>query len=227
MKPLSKVNTTWSSKLAYAIGLMATDGNLSKDGRHFDFTSKDRQQLINFMDCLGINVKIGYKKSTYTGRKVTHIQFGDINFYKFLLGIGITPAKTKIISQLKIPQKCFFDFLRGHFDGDGSFYSLWDKRWHSSFMFYTTFASASKSHIEWLRNKIGKALSIKGSLGKTGTVYYLRYAKAESLKLLPKMYYYDNVVCLSRKIKKIKRALEIEYNHGKNARVLKLVDSLD
>lgn len=219
-KPLGKIKIIWSPKFAYAIGLLTTDGNLSNDGRHFDFTSKDRQQLMNFMDCLGIKVKIGYKTSTYTGKKITRIQFGDINFYNFLLDIGITPAKSKTISQLKIPKEHFFDFLRGHFDGDGCFYCFWDKRWHSSFMFYTVFASASKPHIEWLRNKIYENLNIKGHINKTRSVYYLKYAKVESLKLLPKMYYHNKVICLSRKIKKIKKILEIDCNHSNNARVL-------
>jgi len=69
MKPLGKVKIKWSSEFAYALGLLATDGNLSPDGRHFDFTSKDKEQLRNFMKCLGIKVKIGYKISGYTGKK--------------------------------------------------------------------------------------------------------------------------------------------------------------
>lgn len=35
----------WSPALAYAIGLIATDGNLSGDGRHLTVTSKDRDLL--------------------------------------------------------------------------------------------------------------------------------------------------------------------------------------
>src|SRR3989338_4995916 len=101
MRPKNKVKIEWSPEFAYALGLLATDGNLSKDGRHFDFTSNEIEQLRNFMKCLGIRVKIGYKTSGYTGRKRPRIQFGDVNFYHFLLGIGFMPAKTKVIGQLK------------------------------------------------------------------------------------------------------------------------------
>ena len=165
-KPKGKVNIKWSPEFAYAIGLLTTDGCLSTDGRHFDFTSKDKEQLVNFMKCLGIKVKIGYKTSGYSGKKYTRIQFGDVNFYKFLLGVGLMPAKTKIISALKIPKEYFFDFLRGHFDGDGTFYSYWDPRWRSSFMFYTEFISASKKHIDWIRDILLKKLKIKGHITK-------------------------------------------------------------
>ncbi len=214
MKPQEKVKIRWSPKFSYAIGLLTTDGNLSSDGRHIDFTSRDREQLLNFMKCLNIKAKTSHKISGYTKRKTTRIQFGDVNFYKFLLGIGLMPNKTKIISELTIPKKYFFDFLRGHFDGDGSFYYFWDKRWCSSFMFYTTFCSANKSHINWLRKNIYNFLKIKGHVNKNRSLHYLKYAKAESLKLLPKMYYNNRVICLSRKFKKIKKALKIE-NHAR------------
>lgn len=211
MKPLGKVKIKWSPEFAYAIGLLATDGCLSIDGRHFDFTSQDEEQLVNFMKCLGIKVKIGHKTSGYSGKRYTRIQFGDVNFYKFLLGIGLMPAKTKIISSLKIPKEYFFDFLRGHFDGDGTFYSYWDPRWRSSFMFYTVFISASKNHIDWLRRKILNLIKIKGHVTKSvsDSTYQLKYAKLESLKLLPKLYYDKDVVCLSRKRFKIEKALRI------------------
>ena len=211
MRPLGKVRIKWSPEFAYAIGLLATDGNLSSDGRHFDFTSNDREQLTNFMRCLGIKVKVGFKRSGYTGKKSPRIQFGDVKLYRFLVGIGFMPRKSKVIAKIDIPKEYFFDFLRGHLDGDGTFYSYWDPRWRASFMFYTVFISASKRHIDWLRNRVFELLDIKGHVTKSAhdAAYNLKYAKAESLKLLPKLYYDKVVVCLSRKRNKIERALRI------------------
>lgn len=211
VKPKGKVKIRWSPNFAYAIGLLTTDGNLSPDGRHIDFTSQDKEQLKNFMHCLDIKVKIGFKLSGFTKKKCTRIQFSDVNFYKFLLEIGLMPKKSKILSSLNIPKKHFFDFLRGHFDGDGTFYSYWDPRWRSSFMFYTVFVSASKKHIQWLRKKICKFLKINGHISKNinNSVYQLKYAKAESLRVLNKVYYNKNVVCLFRKRLKIAKALAI------------------
>ncbi len=221
-KPRGKVEIKWSSEFAYALGLLATDGNLSTDGRHFDFTSNDMEQLRNFMKCLGIKVKIGHKISGYTGKRRPRIQFGDVSLYRFLLTIGFMPAKSKVIGVIDIPREFFFDFLRGHLDGDGTFYSYWDSRWRSSFMFYTVFMSASEKHIDWLRERIRNLLRINGHITKSASssVYELKYAKAESLKLLPKMYYNPGVVCLSRKRKKIEAALEVAGKTLQNARVL-------
>ena len=210
MGPKPQVIIRWSPHFAYAIGLLTTDGNLSPDKRHLSLTSKDREQLENFLHALNIKVKIGVTLSGLR-KKYLRIQFGDVTFYKFLLTLGLTPNKSKTLGSLTIPKKYFFDFLRGHFDGDGSFYSYWDPRWRSSFMFYTMFISASKEHIEWLRTSILQFLNIKGHVtkGKNHVTYHLKYAKQDSLKLLRKMYYSQSVMCLTRKKLKIQKALGI------------------
>jgi hypothetical protein len=139
------------------------------------------------------------------------VQFSDVNFYNFLFDIGLMPNKSKVLEEIAIPDEYFFDFLRGDFDGDGTFYSYWDPRWRSSYMFYTVFMSASEQHILWIREKIFIHIGIKGHITKAGRtpMYQIKYAKAESLKLLPKMYYNPEVVCLSRKREKIRKALSV------------------
>ena len=156
---------------------------------------------------------IGRKaRGSHLEKKYFVVQFGDVVFYQFLLETGLFPNKSKILGPLRIPKKYLPDFLRGHFDGDGTFYSYWDPRWRSSYMFYTEFISASKKHIDWLRMEIYEKLKIKGHITKDskGSTYQLKYAKTESLKLLPKLYYNSDVVCLSRKREKIEKALAVE-----------------
>ncbi|MEK7583154.1 MAG: hypothetical protein AAB483_02000 [Patescibacteria group bacterium] len=178
-------------------------------------TTKDIEQANNFVDCLGLTVKIGKKSRGYSEeKKYFHVQFGDVLFYRYLMEIGLTPAKSKTMGALKIPEEYFFDFLRGCFDGDGSFYSYMDPRWRSSFMFYTVFVSASLKHIQWLRETIKLHTGVSGHLtgkGGKGTAYQLKYAKGESLQLLPKMYYDKRVVCLSRKRLKIEKAIGMKF----------------
>jgi hypothetical protein len=215
MKPLGRVKIEWSPEFAYAIGLLVTDGCLYGDGKTMNLTSKDEEQLLHFKKCLGIDNKIGFKPSGYSSEQAMQIQFCDVLFYKFLNDIGITPRKTKTIGVVQIPDEYFFDFLRGHHDGDGTFYSYWDPRWASSFMFYTVFLSASKIHVKWIRAKLLELLGIQGHMTATGNtpIHSIKYAKAESLQLLQKMYYNPHVVCLSRKRKKIEMALAVEGKH--------------
>lgn len=208
-KPKGKVKVEWSPDLAYAIGLLAADGSLSSNGRHIAFVSKDIEQLNNFMAALDFRVATGSVRAA-DGRVCAYrVQFGDVLFYKFLLSIGLTPNKSKTIGEIKVPTEYFFDFLRGSFDGDGCTYSYFDPRWKSSFMFYTTFVSASPAHILWLQREIADRLGFRGHITGDGkrTVLQLKYAKADSLILLRKMYQDTSVRCLARKRLKIEKML--------------------
>jgi hypothetical protein len=208
-KPKGLVKIEWSANFAYAIGLIATDGCLSKDGRHIDLTSKDEEQLVNFMKCLGISQNIGTKQRI---NRVNYfrVQIGDVLFYNFLLSIGFTPAKSLTLGEIQIPEKYFFDFLRGVFDGDGCSYSYFDKRWKSSYMFYLNFASSSKKFIDWIQYSNYKRLGIKGcvTISKIKNPHYqLKYAKSDSLAFIYEMYADPLCICLSRKRLKIMSAL--------------------
>ena len=100
------IDISWSSNLAYAVGLVTSDGCLSKDGRHIDFTSKDLEQIQNFKSILKIDNKIGLKyRGPDRNRYYPRIQFGDVRFYKFLLSIGLSPRKSKTIEKVRIPRK--------------------------------------------------------------------------------------------------------------------------
>src|SRR3989304_2373794 len=179
-KPKGKVKIKWSPNFAYAIGLLVTDGCLSKDGRHIDFTSADKEQIKNFLKALNIKVKIG-KKHNSQKDIAFRAQFSDIPFYKFLQSIGLTQRKSLTIEKVDIPSDLFFYFLRGCLDGDGCSYSYWDPRWRSSFMFYISFASSSVKFIKWLQKEVHKRLKIKShvgvSKGKVNPSYQLRYSK--------------------------------------------------
>lgn len=210
MLPLRKEKIRWSPKLAYVVGLITTDGCLYSDGRHIDFTSKDIQLIATFKKCLKLKNKIGLKSNGYSNKPYYHVQFGDVILYRWLLIIGLTPHKNKTIGKLKIPDKYFFDFLRGCFDGDGSCYSYWDPRWASSFMFYINFNSGSLSFLEWIRTKLKKSLKINGHIKFGAGAWRLNYAKAESKKIISKIYYRKDVPCLKRKYEKLKKILRVD-----------------
>lgn len=204
----------WSSNLAYAVGLIASDGCLSSSGRHLYFVSKDIEQVRNLRRCLALKAKIATHLPGIhaTNKKYYRIQWGDVTLYEFLVNIGLTPKKSLTIGALSIPDEYFFKFLRGSFDGDGCFYSYFDSRWKSSFMFYLVFSSASHAHITWLRSSIARLASVQGHVtqnGKDSTLWNIKYAKRESMEVLKYLYPQSASLCLSRKRLKIERALRI------------------
>lgn len=199
MRRLNKVKIEWSSKMAYVIGLLVTDGCLSIDGCHIDFTSKDLGMVEIFKKYLNLNNKIGKKtRSNEKEKKYFRVQFGDKNFYEFLLNIGLSPHKSKTIGPLKISDNYFPDFLRGCIDGDGNIGIFWHPESRHPQLRVRIF-SASKSFLFWIKSKV-KLFNITGGYFQQGNrVYILEYAKADSIKLLNKIYYKDFPQSLNRK----------------------------
>ncbi len=205
LKPAA--NPIWTPELAYACGLMATDGCLYNDGRHMSLTSNDLDQLETFKQCLRLENKIGRKPSGKTGKYGSHVQFGDVALYRWFISIGITPRKTHTIAEIKIPRQFFFDYLRGEFDGDGSSHAYWDSRWHSSVSIYISFACASVKHLIWLDQTIYSLLGISGVVSKkySSGAHNLRFAKQKSRRLYEAMYYSEIIPYLHRKKEKLDR----------------------
>lgn len=74
-----KFKKEWTSNLAYGIGLITTDGNLSPDMRHIIFVSKDLEQIENFKKCFGLTNKISNKKSGFNEKAIYFVtQFGNV-----------------------------------------------------------------------------------------------------------------------------------------------------
>ncbi|MBI4087703.1 MAG: LAGLIDADG family homing endonuclease [Candidatus Liptonbacteria bacterium] len=198
---MRKVKIVWSSRFAYAIGLITTDGNLSIDGRHINFTSKDEELVLIFKLCLGLSNRIGRKsRGGSKEKKYFVVQFGDRDFYDFLATIGLKPAKSKTLTELKIPKEYFADFFRGCIDGDGSigFFSHPESKYPQ---LRIRLCSASPRFLEWVKSEIQNITKIEGGWieSKKDGIGVLVYAKADSLKLFSFMYYNQSVCKLSRK----------------------------
>lgn len=206
-------NFDWSTELAYIVGLLTTDGNLSNDGRHINMRSSDLQLLNTFKKCLHISNKIAQTHNDgFAKRPCYRIQFGNVQFYRWLLKIGLFPNKTYTIRNLRIPNLYFRDFLRGHLDGDGSittykdYYNTFKNPEYVYIRLWLVFISVSKMHMQWIRNTIYKLTLIHGHIYCTKprashqvAMWRLKYAKNDSIKLLQWIYYKRNLPCLRRK----------------------------
>lgn len=204
----------WTPNLAYIVGLITTDGNLSKDNRHIIFTSTDKQLLRT------VNYSLKKKNKIFTyfpnkiGKKAFYrLQVGDVILYDFLISIGLFPNKSLTLGKLKVPAKYFSDFLRGHLDGDGSIIYYKDR--YNTYLnpkyiydrLFVYFISASKNHILWLRNLIYKLKEVKGSFqqlknktqkGKNYN-YRIKFSTKEAKIILNWIYYRNSLPCLLRK----------------------------
>jgi hypothetical protein len=211
----------WTPQLAYAVGLLVTDGNLSKDGRHIIMRSAEPLMLETFKQCLCLNSKIGVARKN-NGDISYRVQFSNVQFYDWLMRIGLFPAKSYTIGAIKVPNQFFPDYFRGCVDGDGNIrtyhntYNVYRGRRYSTQSLFIRITSASEKHLIWLQDKIGFLVGAKGAIIKyeprndrRAPVWVIQFAKKESLRLIAWMYYAPEFPCLERKRAIAQNALAI------------------
>lgn len=215
--PFSISRSSWSPETAYVVGLIATDGNLSGDGRHLTLTSIDRDLLETLRTCLSLTAKITPHSGGY-GHRALRVQWSDRHFYDWLLGLGLTPAKSLMLGPLAVPDEYFADFFRGCIDGDGTVLVYTD-RYHAAkkerYVYerlYVSLVSASRPFLDWMRARVSMLVGVDGDVSDRRQegrrpFWRLRYAKADSIRLIGWMYYASNVPCLARKRAKAERFL--------------------
>ena len=185
--------------LWYLVGLITSDGCLSKDGRQVDITASDYYYLSTLKETLGLSNRVTNKHGL-NGRLSHHIQFANREFYDFLISIGLTPRKSLTLKSLKIDENYFHDFLRGLIDGDGCI-----RRWFHPTNYNQQWSlriySGSQKFLEWTKNVVEKLYGAQGRLHqekKYPTKNALKYGKMAAREILKKCYY-DGAFALERK----------------------------
>jgi len=192
-----KVLNIKGPNLWYLVGLIASDGNLSKDGRHIDITAKDFEFLRSVRAEVQIKNKIGIKNKG-TNKQAYRFQISNKNFYDFLLSLGLTPHKSLTLGRLAVPDIYFVDFFRGLIDGDGCIRkwvhpSNYGEQW--SIRIY----SGSPKFIMWVKNIAESLLKIRGKLYKQSkSQWILKYGKMAAIEIAKKCYY-KNCLSMERK----------------------------
>jgi hypothetical protein len=202
------IDTTWTPRLGYAVGLIATDGSVTQTMQQVTVVSGDRQVLEAFKLCIPRAGRIGPH-----GANAFDVSVSSVVFCRWLATIGIHPAKSLTIGPLVVPDDYFFDVARGLLDGDGSINNFIAnpggaaKRYpnYRYERLNAVFRSASTSHLEWIRSTMRRLLDVETTILRepvqrpTSRMYTLRYGKHASLKIFDRLYKDPNAPCLERK----------------------------
>jgi hypothetical protein len=201
---------TWSSSMAYVVGLIATDGCLSRDRRHIVLTSRDRELIETYLTVLGRPLR--YRSERRRKKLVFYAQFSDVALYDWLVSIGLNAAKSFTLGAIHMPDEFVADLARGLLDGDGSVSVMRHRPTKRKYPLYeyerlsTIFLSASQSHITWLQQRLHSAYGIRGRVNqikrkRRHDLFRLKYGKHESQILLPNLYADPMAPRLERKAK--------------------------
>ena len=203
----------WSPKMAYVLGLLLTDGCLSRPKGYsyrISLCLNDKDLLHKVTKAMGSAHPVAlsrHQKGLYS------FIFGREKLAKDLIKLGMKPRKSLDLKFPKVPKQYLRDFIRGVFDGDGSVY--YAKRSKKSPLL-SKFYSASAPFILGLKRALESLGMPKKELyceTRKNPFYYFKYCHTDSLLLFKIMYEgLENDLYLKRKYDKFKAVI----NHEKS-----------
>lgn len=211
----------------YLVGLIATDGCLSSNGRHVNITSKDKRYLVRVREAVGLRCKVS-DKTNGRGQGAFHMQIGSRVLYDKLLAIGLTPRKSLTLGQLNVPDSRFKDFLRGVIDGDGNIRG-WRHPSNGRQQWALRVYGASKPFLQWIKETISRLWRVEAGFHKSHTdldrrmnrqpQYALKYGKLAA-KIILSRCYYSGAIALERKRKIAAECVATQVGWSKSKTVL-------
>lgn len=205
----------WSHELAYFLGWMASDGNISESKNTFRITSTDINHLENMFSLFSYGWKTtvrNWNKENQAHYKLAGtISIAREDIMNKLIGYGILPNKSLIIEMPYIPSEFMRDFVRGVFEGDGCI------TFKETLSPKIVFASGSKDFVYGLGESIERQTGLKVHvyIDSKGT-YTLNYDSPVSVEMLFH-YMYDGVpsiLILDRKYNKFIKYFALKSNTG-------------
>lgn len=197
-----------SSDMAWLLGFLAADGNVSKNGNRIriELSDVDEEILIKIKKMLHLENPI-YKREDKRGFNFVSLEWSCKEHKEDLALYGIVPNKTYILTPpLKLEERFYIDYIRGYFDGDGTINLNKDcLRWG--------ICGASKQMLNWIIDVLEKQYNIpKVNLHKDSSKekdFYSFVYSTNSTKLIRQILYTENSIFLKRKKEKFDNLIKI------------------
>jgi len=158
----------WAHELAYFLGWMASDGNITNNLKNFRITSTDIEHLENLFSMFSygwtVSIRKWKKEKEINYKPAGTIAIARRDIVNKLIYYGITPKKSLTIKMPNVPGKYLRDFVRGLFEGDGCITIKLNKFISPKIVF----SSGSLGFLESIGKEIQKQTALK---------YYVRVDK--------------------------------------------------
>ena len=187
----------------YLVGLIATDGCLSGNGRTVCIVAKDPKYLERLRNALALRCTV---RPVSNGRgQISHrLQIGSRVLYDKLLAIGLTPRKSLTLGRLDVPDMYFDHFMRGVIDGDGNI-RRWRHPTNGHEQWVVRVYGSSQPFLSWIRETIQRLWVVEGKIheaidatGRRHPRYTLKFGKLAARVILSTCYV-SNALALDRK----------------------------
>lgn len=194
-----------NSNMAWLLGFLAADGNVSKDKNiiKIALAEKDREILEKIKKLVDIENPI----SEYTNSKgydVVSLSWSSKQHKKDLNKYGIIPNKTyKISPPYQLNKKYWIDYIRGYFDGDGSISLIKNPNERGNGNLRWQICSVKKDFLVWIVDFLYEEyeipkVNVHCDNNRITPLYYFQYSSSATRKIYS-ILYTDNSIFLKRK----------------------------
>lgn len=200
-----------SEEKSYILGFFAADGCISKYEFKFAISSKDIDILEKIKKSMKSDVSIRTRPNItkYSKSDVSIFSISSVYLVNTLQNLGFTSNKTLECSFPDIPENLYLHFLRGYFDGDGSFseYTIKGyKKYSLSICGTEDFLLSIKNILESKYNcKFNTKLSKR--FDTENCCYSLNMSGKKNVLHLLNLLYTDSTIFLDRKYNKFNNLL--------------------
>ena len=221
----------WSPEAAYVLGIIYTDGCIHpkyrplEKGKEFEeeavlrgrisIGQKDPEIIYKVLAAMNCDAKVRFIENGQYGNDLAgdlhRVDFSNSKISASLYRIGLRPSKSRTIAFPKIPNEYMRDFIRGCWDGDGSFY--YEKKYPDKLRSH--YVSGSKNFVKDMAKQLQPLCVSVITIHETKTKnFYIKIGHPESLTNIYH-YLYDGVstsICYERKFDLIKNFVETKEN---------------
>lgn len=178
----------WSSEMAWVLGLMFADGNVSPNGNGWvcTLTSIDQSLLKKAALLLGTNSPIRKQKN----RNAFRLTVGNTLIGRDLIAFGCIPAKSLVKQFPIIPDALLSHFVRGLWDGNGCIRGFNRQQVNSNPRVVTAvYSSGSAAFAISLRDMIFQHTGVNANVGEYERHQYkIPYWQDKARKVLSWIY---------------------------------------
>lgn len=184
---------SWSEPMAYILGYIYADGNISRDRCRFKISSKDLDHLTKIRDYMECDMLLKCKYNKYGSWY--DLTVSRLHITNRLRELGVIPNKSLTMAYPEIPDQYMSHFIRGYFDGDGSVYKYKNR----PNAIQIDFACGSESFIGRLHDILVSTIGDYYTLVNRRTNYWRIRGNTEGSKKLFNYMYNEATIYMDRK----------------------------